>query len=255
MVIERSLADRFRRLYIAHSSQTDKNYKARQAAFIKWADKKHLKGNSRTLVDIGGGNGVLRSMLKQTYRAKGIDVSNKEVVSAKQRVKGVKFIVADMLNFDLKEKFSIITCFDAIDHGDDLRKGIKKTLSNFYRHLEANGMLIFSLSMAKDCWINGGANTTILSVKGEKWISIIHRCIRNNKLNFDRVTLLLKNSKTFQEFKTSVLEYRYGLLETEKVRNITNNLGFNTFVYVDWSRKTWNKDSSEAPIFVCVKKR
>ena len=68
-------------------------------------------------------------------------------------VKGVGFIAANMLNFELKERFDIITCFDAIDHGDDLRKGIIKTLSNLYRHLEDEGILIFSLSMAKDCWI------------------------------------------------------------------------------------------------------
>jgi hypothetical protein len=109
------------------------------------------------------------------------------------------------------------------------------------------------MSMAKDCWINGESNTTFLSVRSEKWISIIHRCIRNNELNFDRVTLLLKGNRTYQEFKTSVLKYEYGLLETAKVGDIANNLGFKTFVYKDWSGKVWDKESPEQPIFVCVK--
>ncbi|MEM3212205.1 MAG: methyltransferase domain-containing protein [Candidatus Micrarchaeaceae archaeon] len=252
---ETSLSAKFNRLYGKHSAEIDKSYKARQVAFIKWADKRYLKGNSKTLLDIGCGNGVLLSMLKHSYQSKGLDISKEDIALARQKVKGVEFITANMLNFELKEKFDIITCFDAIDHGDDLRKGIIKTLSNMYRHLENNGMLIFSLSMAKDCWINGETSTTVLSVKGGKFISTTHRCIRNNELNFDIVTLLLKGSKTYQEFKTTVLKYDYGLLETAKVRDITNNLGFKTFVYRDWSDKVWSKESSEQPIFVCVKRR
>jgi SAM-dependent methyltransferase len=255
MAKEESLSDRFNKLYKTHSVKADRAYKARQVSFIKLVDKRYLKGNSKSLLDVSCGKGVLLGMLKESYRAKGLDTSKENIALARQKVKGVEFIVADMLDFELKEKFDIITCFDAIDHGDELRKGIRKTLRNLYKHLEAGGVLIFSMSLAKDCWINGQANTTVLSVNNEKWISIIHRCIRNNELNFDKVTLLLKGTKTRQEFKTSILKYKYDLLETAKVRDITNGLGFKTFVYSDWSGKVWDNSSTEEPIFVCVKER
>jgi SAM-dependent methyltransferase len=255
MAKEESLSDRFNKLYKTHSVKADRAYKAKQVSFINSMDKRYLKGNSKSLLDVSCGKGVLLGMLKESYRAKGLDTSKENIALARQKVKGVEFIVADMLDFELKEKFDIITCFDAIDHGDELRKGIRKTLRNLYKHLEAGGVLIFSMSLAKDCWINGQANTTVLSVNNEKWISIIHRCIRNNELNFDKVTLLLKGTKTRQEFKTSILKYKYDLLETAKVRDITNGLGFKTFVYSDWSGKVWDNSSTEEPIFVCVKER
>jgi SAM-dependent methyltransferase len=254
MIEELSLLYRFNKLYRTHSAGADKAYKARQVSFIKLVDKRYLKGNSKSLLDVSCGKGVLLGMLKESYRAKGLDTSKENIALARQKVKGVEFIVADMLDFELKEKFDIITCFDAIDHGDELRKGIRKTLRNLYNHLETDGVLIFSMPMAKDCWINGQANTTVLSVNNEKWISVIHRCIRNNELNFDRVILLLKDTKTHQEFKTSILKYKYGLLETAKVRDITNSLGLKTFVYSDWSGKAWDNSSAEEPIFVCVKR-
>jgi len=252
---ETSLSARFNKQYSKHSSDIDKRYKKRQAAFIKWADRKYLKGNSKTLLDIGCGSGLLLSMLKHSYQSKGLDISKEDIALARQRVKGVGFIVANMLNFELKERFDIITCFDSIDHGDDLRKGIKKTLWNIYNHLNDGGVLIFSMALAKDCWINEQTISTVLSVKNEKWVSMSHKCIRNNELNFDRITLLLKGDKTYQEFKTSVVKYKYDLLNVEKVRNITNSLGFKTFVYGDWSGKVWDKFSKEEPIFVCVKRR
>ena len=166
---ENSLSARFNKQYSKHTP-IDKRYKARQAAFIKWADKRYLKENSKTLLDIGCGNGVLLSMLKRSYQSKGLDISKEEVSLARRRVKGVGFIAANMLNFELKEKFDIITCFDAIDHGDDLRKGIIKTLSNLYRHLEDEGILIFSLSMAKDCWIK--EETLAIELKQNKPLSV-----------------------------------------------------------------------------------
>jgi SAM-dependent methyltransferase len=255
MAKEESLSDRFNKLYKTHSVKADRAYKAKQVSLINSMDKRYLKGNSKSLLDVSCGKGVLLGMLKESYRAKGLDTSKENIALARQKVKGVEFIVADMLDFELKEKFDIITCFDAIDHGDELRKGIRKTLRNLYKHLEAGGVLIFSMSLAKDCWINGQANTTVLSVNNEKWISIIHRCIRNNELNFDKVILLLKGTKTRQEFKTSILKYKYDLLETAKVRDITNGLGFKTFVYSDWSGKVWDNSSTEEPIFVCVKER
>ncbi len=250
---EISLSARFNKQYSRHSTEIDKRYKARQVAFIKWADKRYLKGNSKTLLDIGCGNGLLLSMLNHSYQSKGLDVSKEDIALAKQKVRGVGFITANMLNFELKERFDIITCFDAIDHGDDLRKGIIRTLSNLHRHLEDEGILIFSMALAKDTWFNEQMITTVLSVKKEKWISMSHKCIRNKELNFDRITLLLKNGKTYQEFKTSVLKFKYDLLETEKICDITNKLGFKTFIYGDWSGNVWNKNSKEQPIFVCVK--
>ena len=64
---ENSLSARFNKQYSKHSTAIDKRYKSRQAAFIKWADKRYLKGNSKTLLDIGCGNGVLLNMLKCSY--------------------------------------------------------------------------------------------------------------------------------------------------------------------------------------------
>ena len=250
---ETSLSAKFNKLYSKHSTKTDKHYKARQVTFIKWADKRYLKGNSKTLLDIGCGNGVLLSILKRSYQSKGLDISMEGTALARQKVKGVEFIAANMLNFELNERFDIITCFDAIDHGDDLRKEITKTLKNIYNHPKDNGVLVFSMALAKDCWINEQTISTILSVKNEKWVSMSHKCIRDNEFNFDRVTLLLKGSETYQEFKTSIVKYKHDLLKVEKVRNIVNSLGFKTFVYADWSGKIWDKFSKEEPIFVCVK--
>jgi len=192
-------------------------------------------------------------MLKNKYNGTGIDINKKEINSTRKNAKGANFIVASMLDFRLDEKFDIIICFDSIDHGDDLRAGILKTLGNMYLHLNNGGILIFSMSMAKDCWINGALNTTTFSFKGQKWVYTTHRYMRNNKLIFSKTILLLKNNKTYKESKTSILNYKYDLLEVAKIKDITDNMGFRTFVYRNWSLKGWNKNSKEQPIFVCIK--
>ncbi len=247
-----SIFDRFSTAYKAKGAQLDKAYRRRQEKFIESVVRKNTKVKRKSLLDVGCGRGLMLSMLKDKYACTGLDINPNEIKSAKKRVKGVNFLIGNMLDFNLKMEFDIITCFDSIDHGDDLRANIGKTLTNLYGHLRKGGVLIFNLPLVEDCWINENIGVTILSTGNEKFIYITHKCIRNKKFNMDKIIILAKGKNVEKEFKTSIISYK-NPQKTREVENIAKRIGFNTSIYCDWSGKIWDKDSKEEPIFVCVK--
>ncbi|MEK6826889.1 MAG: methyltransferase domain-containing protein, partial [Nanoarchaeota archaeon] len=101
----------------------------------------------KKILDLGCGTGIHDAELaKRGYNITGLDLSPKMIQIAKEKNPGMNFLVGDMSNFDINEKFDCIICmFSAIGYLTE-----NKQIENFFKtarkHLNENGLLLI------DCW-------------------------------------------------------------------------------------------------------
>ncbi len=123
-----------------------------------WLDKflSQLKPMSNIL-DIGCGMGepIDKYFLDQNFDVTGIDGCKKFIEMATRRVPQGKFILSDMRELELNQKFDAIIAWNSFFHlsQDDQRK----MFNVFTRHLNDGGILMFTTgSEAGEIWSNNG---------------------------------------------------------------------------------------------------
>lgn len=118
-----------------------KDYES-ESKVVKHIIRQFEKKPSKTLLDVGCGTGEHLKYLSQTFRCKGIDISEEMVETAKTKVADADFEIADMIDFSLDEKFDVITClFSSIGYVQTF-KNLVKTLKNLFNHLNNEGLTL-----------------------------------------------------------------------------------------------------------------
>lgn len=113
-----------------------------ESEIIKSIIKQFEKKPSKTLLDVGCGTGEHLKYLSRTFRCKGVDISKEMIKTAKAKVTGAEFKVANMVDFNLKEKFDVITClFSSIGYVQTF-ENLVKTFKNFHKHLSSEGLTL-----------------------------------------------------------------------------------------------------------------
>jgi SAM-dependent methyltransferase len=113
-----------------------------ESEFIKNIIKQFERKRSRTLLDVGCGTGEHLKYLSQAFRCKGVDISREMIKTARAKVAGAEFKVANMIDFNLEEKFDVITClFSSIGYVQTF-ENLVKTFRNFYKHLASEGLTL-----------------------------------------------------------------------------------------------------------------
>lgn len=131
----RSLAKYYDKLYYWKDYSSDVNS-------IKTLVSRHKRSSGKDLLDIACGTGKHLRHLKRAYACEGLD-NNKEILEiAKKAHKDIKFHNKDMISFNLKKRFDIITClFSSIGYVKT-KSNLKKTIMNFSRHLKKGGIVL-----------------------------------------------------------------------------------------------------------------
>lgn len=118
-----------------------KDYQS-ESEVVKNIIKQFEKKPSKTLLDVGCGTGEHLNYLSRSFRCKGIDISEKMIETCKAKVPDVEFEIADMIDFNLGEKFDVITClFSSIGYAETL-ENLVKTFKNFHNHLSNEGLTL-----------------------------------------------------------------------------------------------------------------
>jgi ubiquinone/menaquinone biosynthesis C-methylase UbiE len=118
-----------------------KDYK-KEAEVIKSVIGQFEKKRSKNLLDVGCGTGEHLKHLIPEFKCVGMDVNRSMVNLAKKKVPNAKFKIADMVKFNLKQKFDVITClFGAVGYVETFNNMVK-TLENFHKHLSEKGLVI-----------------------------------------------------------------------------------------------------------------
>ena len=123
--------------------------KEAEAPIIESWIKKH-NSNTATILELACGTGVfLRYFFDRGYKVTGIDLSEKMLDVARQKLPEVNFLQEDMTVFSLPLKFDVIVClFDSINH----IIGYEKWEQVFFRvhaHLNEGGLFIFDINTIK----------------------------------------------------------------------------------------------------------
>jgi len=101
---------------------------------------KRSKGNA--LLDVACGTGRHIQHMRKYYSCEGLDLQPKLLARARKRNPNVVFHRENMLTFNLRKQFDVITClFSAIGYMRSIRQ-LRRAIRNMAYHLKSGGVLI-----------------------------------------------------------------------------------------------------------------
>ena len=134
----------------------------------------HLKPDAKILgIGWGMGGPIAQYFIKNGFFLTGVDGSQNLVTLAQKRFPSAKFLVKDMRQIDLKEKFDCIILWHSLFHltAEDQRAMFPRLT----RHLKNGGILVFtSGDCASEVWSNnGGEDLYHASLSPEEYKGLI----------------------------------------------------------------------------------
>lgn len=131
-----------------------KDYK-KEANIIKKLISRYKKSEGSELLDVACGTGNHIQFLKKNYKITGTDLNKDMLKVAKKKFPKLMFQQANMVSFDLKKKFDVITClFSSIGYVKTYAN-LKKTIASFSKHLKTGGVLIIEPFITKEAYKSG----------------------------------------------------------------------------------------------------
>lgn len=102
------------------------------------------------LLDVGCGTGNHLTLLRDRYDCVGIDTSDEMLEVAREKLPGTKLLNADMMEFDLGERFDVVICmFSTLGYATTLGE-LGKVAANIERHLVDGGVAVVEPWLRKD---------------------------------------------------------------------------------------------------------
>jgi ubiquinone/menaquinone biosynthesis C-methylase UbiE len=197
----------------------------KSAKKVKKLIKKHKKVKGNKLLDVACGTGKHLSFLKNEFDCTGIDISNEMLDLAREKYNGIRFLQADMVNFDLNEKFDAIIClFSSIGYVRT-HENLKKTLHNFVNHLKPGGVLIMEPWLTKSIAIDGLASMDTYSSENIKIARQSVSKIEGDIIRFDMHYLVAKKGEDVTYIKD---RHELGLFDIDQTVKIMQSAGFET---------------------------
>lgn len=100
--------------------------------------------NGKNILDIGCGTGTLSTYIaNQGYNVDAIDFSDKMLQIARERIKNVNFMLADMRNIKVDKKYNGIMLAYSLFHIS--KEEVKKVLPKYFDLLEDDGVMLIIL--------------------------------------------------------------------------------------------------------------
>jgi len=117
--------------------------------------QKNKKTSGSEMLDVACGTGNHIQFLKKDYKITGTDLNKDMLKVAKKKFPKLKFQQANMISFNLKKKFDVITClFSSIGYVKTYAN-LKKTVASFSKHLKTGGVLIIEPFITKEAYHSG----------------------------------------------------------------------------------------------------
>src|SRR5215475_11363991 len=133
--IFKSLAQHYDLLY------SWKDYK-KEAETIRELIRAYKKSPGNDVLEVACGTGKHAELLQDDFAIVATDLNEDMLRIARRRCKRVSFVRADMVSLELGRQFDVVLClFSSIGYVRT-RARLRKTLSNFARHLKIGGVVI-----------------------------------------------------------------------------------------------------------------
>ena len=129
------------KFYDAIYASAGKDYAAETQKICALIEK-HKKSRGNTLLEVACGTGMHASHLSKTYQIEGLDLDPEMLAIARQNHPDIPFHQADMVDFDLKRQFDVLTClFSSIGYVKTTPR-LNQAIQTMTRHLVTGGVLL-----------------------------------------------------------------------------------------------------------------
>jgi ubiquinone/menaquinone biosynthesis C-methylase UbiE len=117
--------------------------------------EKHKKSSGNTLLEVACGTGMHASHLSKTYQIEGLDLDPEMLAIARQNHPDILFHQADLIDFDLKRQFDVLTClFSSIGYVKTTAR-LNQAVQTMTRHLVTGGVLLVEPWFTPEQWHPG----------------------------------------------------------------------------------------------------
>jgi ubiquinone/menaquinone biosynthesis C-methylase UbiE len=117
--------------------------------------KQHKQAAGNSLLDVACGTGMHLQNLRDKYIVEGLDLDEKMLAVAREKLPGIPFHHASMVDFQLAHTFDAITClFGSIGYVKTLPR-LEQSLANMDRYLKPGGVLIVEPWITPENWTPG----------------------------------------------------------------------------------------------------
>lgn len=200
---------------------TWKDYKG-EAKTIKKLILKHKKTKGKDLLEVACGTGKHLVYLKKDFKCIGIDLNGEMLKIARKRVKGVTFKKGNMINFNLKKKYDVITClFSSIGYVKTY-SNLNKTIRNFSKHLKTGGVVIIEPWLTPKAWKTGSLHMRCSDGKDRKIARIVVSGKNGNKSIMNMHHLIADKGGVVYFIE----KHEMGLFTVKKTLEIMRKAGF-----------------------------
>ena len=117
--------------------------------------EKHKKSPGNTLLDVACGTGKHASHLSKYFQLEGLDLDPEMLAIACRNHPDIPFHQADMVDFDLKRQFDVLTClFSSIGYAKTTSR-LNQAIQTMARHLVTGGVLLVEPWFTPEQWHAG----------------------------------------------------------------------------------------------------
>lgn len=197
-----------------------KNYRAEVEKLLTLIPRALVHPKSR-LLDAACGTGRHLQYLKSHFKVAGFDLDPGLIQIAREKEPEIPFFIADMTDFELSQKFEIITClFSAIGYVKTLAK-LNQSVVCLANHLAPNGVLIIEPWFPPDMWKAGTVHAVLLD-EPELKIARVNTSFRTGNLSWFDLHYLIATPDGTEHF---VERHELGLFTHAEMREAFANAG------------------------------
>ena len=148
-------------------------------------------GKVKSILDVGCGMGAHVYLLSQKgYICEGVEPHSKMINYAKRHYLGLNYKINNMQNINYKNKFDAIICIFSIIVFNKSNEEVMKTLTNFYKALKKDGIVIIETYNAINWLVNNSFRTHFVDTDKKTGI----KTIINEKINANNQSYLSERS-------------------------------------------------------------
>lgn len=198
-----------------------KDYKA-EVDTLKELISKYKKSKGKELLDIACGTAEHLKYLKDDFECVGVDISERMLKKAREKVPTVSFIKSDMLDLNLNKKFDIIiSLFSSIGYLCTY-ENLRNALQSFNAHLKSGGVMIIEPWFTQSAFEAGRPGMTTYEDDNIKIARLNDSKVEENLSIMNMHYLIAKRDLKVEYY---IDKHVLGLFETETILEILNHIG------------------------------
>ncbi|MGC2289138.1 MAG: class I SAM-dependent methyltransferase [Thermoplasmata archaeon] len=198
-----------------------KDYRKETARVVALA-RRYGRSGGREWLDVACGTGRHLQYLPRPFRGTGVDLSPAMLRVARRRAPRARLIRGDMQRFHLGQEYDVISClFSAIGYVRT-RDGLRRTLTNFARHLKPGGVLVIEPWLTPPLYRTGSVHARVEGT-GDVKVARVDMSERRGRLSILRMHYLI--AEPGRPVRHAVDVHTMGLFTTDETLRLLRRSG------------------------------